>query len=903
MANLIVNSEDNKIITTIDRQLQTCDSFQIVVAFATFSGINLLVKRLYELEAKGVCGKIIIGTYLNFTEPHALDKLASFSNIELFIFEGNLHSKVYMFRQRESWHVMVGSCNLTAQALTTNEECNIITTDAHIACKMDNTFLKLQQQAKSYEQAIADYRIIYQNNQVQLSKTNIDLNFKPNPMQKMALENLRTLRTKGATRALLVSATGSGKTILAALDVKASNLKTCLFIVHRENIARAALNTFKRVMPNKSVGLLTGNSKQFDCDLTFATIQTLKLHHQSIAPDRYDYIVVDEVHHGGASSYLQVLDYFQAKFNLGMSATPERTDGFNIFKLYDYHIALEFPLIEGLKQGLLAPFHYFGISDATIDGELIDEQSAMSKLTSEQRISHIINESKKYGYELEKVRGLIFVNSVQYANMLSEGLNARGVRCQALSGNDSEEVRVKTIEKLTKGELHYIITVDIFNEGIDIPVVNQVLLLRPTLSPIIYIQQIGRALRTDSSKQFVIIMDFIANYKRNYLIPIAIGANATYDKDVLKQSVMLNGLEYLPGQSTIQFTKIAQEQLINTITKTNYSTIANIRKDYEYLQMKLNRIPKLSDFVQNNLISPATIVAKQNYVQIKKRISKLEQQFSVEQMIFLDYISLILFPAVRIHELAIIEVLITQESVKIEKIMQVIEAQEQMTCTFHDIDNAAKHLARKIFCNLSDEYKYLPFIGYNDKRVTRSQQFSASLINQAFVLEVEDIIEVAKNKLRNEYNISKHYTIGGQYSRKQAYRCGLHDYNNGYQVAGYTVFEKEALIFITLDDSNAFSKYDNQLLDNQTVTWYSKPKRKLHDKDGKLTAEGKLAQNCVKIHIFIKRNSSERFYYCGIGSTIMCQVNMNIAKNYIYHFKLENELKHSLYTYFKYKSN
>lgn len=336
----------------------------------------------------------------------------------------------------------------------------------------------------------------------------------------------------------------------------------------------------------------------------FATIQTLSRdsHLNLFSEDYFDYILIDEVHKAGADSYKKVMAHFQPEFFLGMTATPERTDGQNIYELFDYNIAYEIRLQDALDNDMLCPFIYFGVKDIEVDGHLIDEKTNIANLTSNERVKHILQKIDFYGISREKVKGLIFCSSKQEAYELASKLNLNGKTCRALTGDDNIETRNEVVSQLEKGELDYILTVDIFNEGIDIPSVNQVVMLRNTQSSIVFVQQLGRGLRKHDSKEYVTIIDFIGNYKNNYLIPIALFGDKSMNKDnyrrELREPNILNGL------TTINFEEVAKEQIFKSITNTNLSNRAILKEAYMETKNRLGRTPNLSDFWKLDSLDP-----------------------------------------------------------------------------------------------------------------------------------------------------------------------------------------------------------------------------------------------------------------------------------------------------------
>ena len=631
----LISNREEKIVSLIRRELENCDEFIISVAFVTLGGVTMILEQLKDLEVRGVKGKVLTGDYLTFTQPKALKKLLEFKNIELKVLsDEKFHAKGYFFRKGDIWTMIVGSSNLTQTALTVNFEWNLKINslkDGKIATEILNNFYDVFNKIPALDMdSLLEYERVYNLSKEYTKKKKEEIReykeITPNIMQKQALENLNNLR-KYERKGLLISATGTGKTYLSAFDVRNANPKRVLFIAHRKTILQKAKETYENILRDKKI-VIYGEENTDEADVVFAMIQTLSRenHMTKFSPDYFDYIVVDEVHHGGAKSYQSVLNYFIPKFLLGMTATPERGDNFDIYKLFDNNIAYEIRLHDALKEELLSPFHYFGISDIEIDGELINEKSGIKKLTADARVNHIIEKSKFYGYSGDKIHGLIFVSRIDEALLLEEKFQERGVKAIALTGDDSDEKRERSIAQLENGEIEYIITVDIFNEGVDIPCVNQVILLRPTESSIVYIQQLGRGLRKYPDKEYVVILDFIGNYEKNFLIPIAVSQNSNYDKDYMKRFIM-NGTDMIPRQSSIIFEEIVKERIFENINRTNFSTKKNIEKDFILLEKQLGRVPMLYDFFEKNMIEPSVILKyKKTYDEVL-RILKPREEF------------------------------------------------------------------------------------------------------------------------------------------------------------------------------------------------------------------------------------------------------------------------------------
>lgn len=911
----LISNKEEKIISLIRRELENCDEFIISVAFVTLGGVTMILEQLKDLEVRGVKGKVLTGDYLTFTQPKALKKLLEFKNIELKVLsDEKFHAKGYFFRKGDIWTMIVGSSNLTQTALTVNFEWNLKINslkDGKIATEILNNFYDVFNKIPALDMdSLLEYERVYNLSKEYTKKKKEEIReykeITPNIMQKQALENLNNLR-KYERKGLLISATGTGKTYLSAFDVRNANPKRVLFIAHRKTILQKAKETYENILRDKKI-VIYGEEDIDEADVVFAMIQTLSKenHMTKFSPDYFDYIVVDEVHHGGAKSYQSVLNYFIPKFLLGMTATPERGDNFDIYKLFDNNIAYEIRLHDALKEELLSPFHYFGISDIEIDGELINEKSGIKKLTADARVNHIIEKSRFYGYSGDKIHGLIFVSRIDEALLLEDKFQERGVKAIALTGDDSDEKRERSIAQLENGEIEYIITVDIFNEGVDIPCVNQVILLRPTESSIVYIQQLGRGLRKYPDKEYVVILDFIGNYEKNFLIPIAVSQNSNYDKDYMKRFIM-NGTDMIPGQSSIIFEEIVKERIFENINRTNFSTKKNIEKDFILLEKQLGRVPMLYDFFEKNMIEPSVILKyKKTYDEVL-RILKPREEFptlDTRESNYLTFLSSFFTPAKRVHEMVILQELLNKERVNIEAIGKILEERYSLYNQEESIENGVKHLAKEIFVSLSTAKEFLPIIERYEDDIVLSGDFKKSYEGKLYFKNlIDDLIRynlayVEKNyKQREEETILRYK----EYSKQEAFWYLNLDFNNGYQVSGYTVFEEQrkVILFITLDDTPPFTQYDNKFYDNRRFTWYSKNQRCL-SRNGKLTAEGKIAENYYILEVFIKKKSGENFYYIGkVKEVLNPKEIVNYKGNSVveYELLLKDEIEENLYNY------
>lgn len=574
---LLVNNRKNpkqKVLTHLLQQFENCEEFYISVAFVTTGGVAVLINSLIELEKRGIKGKILVSKYLNFSQPEALKKLLKFKNIELKIAtKNNSHSKGYIFKSKGYFNLIIGSSNLTQSALTTNKEWNLKVSATPTSGIVNKVITEFNSNFRDGVEVTSEYILEYEKDYAKQflnskeKKTYNDeddnQNVSPNSMQIEALNNLKKIREQNKNKALIISATGTGKTYLSAFDAKEFNAKKLLFVVHRRNIAEKSLVTFKQIFGNsRTMGIYSGNSKDRDKDFLFATIQTIskKEHLETFDKNQFDYIVIDESHRSGAASYLRFINYFTPTFLLGMTATPERTDGNDIFTLFDHNIAYEIRLNRALEEEMLVPFHYYGISDLIINQEQQEDHTQFNTIKKSDRAKEILTKAEYYGSDNGITRGLVFCSKNNDSDFLSDYFNSNGYKTISLSGKNSEEERKLAIELLESDDLNekidYIFTVDIFNEGIDIPKVNQILMVRPTTSAIIFIQQLGRGLRKLTTKSYLTVLDFIGNYNNNYLIPIALYGDSSYNKDSIRKLISEGSLT-TPGASTINFDKIS----------------------------------------------------------------------------------------------------------------------------------------------------------------------------------------------------------------------------------------------------------------------------------------------------------------------------------------------------------
>lgn len=881
LPQLVLNDKEagKKVLTTIDNGLKQCEEFCFSVAFVTTSGVATIINRFIELEKKQVKGKILVSQYLNFSQPEALKRILQFNNIELKIAtRGNFHSKGYLFRNGFMNDLIIGSSNLTSNALCENTEWNLkvsATSESYIINNVTKEFNSEFEKATPVTQKyIIDYESIYYKQYNSFKKLNDQLNsleiITPNEMQVEALANLKRLRAQGKRKALLISATGTGKTYLSAFDAKSFNPKRFLFVVHRLNIAKAAMKTFKAVFgDSKSMGVYSGETRELDKDFIFSTIQTIskKEHLEQFEKSHFEYIVIDESHRAGAESYQNILNHFDPKFLLGMTATPERTDGLDIFKLYDHTIAYEIRLHQAMEENMLSPFHYYGVTDITVDGKELEEKADFLKLTSTERIHKIIEAAELYGCDNGDIRGLIFCSGIEECKMLSSEFNKRGKKTVALTSDNTEDERANAIKMLESSQLgqklDYIFTVDIFNEGVDIPSVNQVIMLRPTQSAIIFVQQLGRGLRKASNKEYLTVIDFIGNYSNSYLIPIALYGDTTYNKDTLRK-LMASGSSLIPGSSTINFDEISQKRIFAAIDSAKMDRLKDLKNDYNLLKFKLGKIPTMMDFIEHGSRDPQLFVAQSksyfNFVSIQ------EENFGAKinqiQKTVLELISSEIANGKRIEEVEILKVLLKHSEISFSDLKFLMQKEYGILLSDATIESCIRNI------NFEFIRKPQKIILKTSTGLVLDPEFNKQMSNVVFIEYLNDVLDYAKTKFKKHFSLEKYFNgfvLYQKYSRKDVCRILNWESNEESTMYGYRIKYGTCPIFVNYhkeDNIAASTKFDDRFINNSEFQWFSKPRRYLTSDD--VMAIRNYRSGLI-MPLFIKKSNGEGddFYYMG----------------------------------------
>lgn len=911
--------EGKKVLASVEEELLSCDSFKISVAFITLGGIEPLLQTLKELEHKHVQGQILTTNYLNFTEPKALKKLNEFENITLKMYDVNavnegFHTKGYIFKKEEIYHIIIGSSNMTKSALSVNREWNtkvVSTEQGEVAQEILSEYEALwnSEYAVEFEDFYEKYKEQYEiiRRQQQIARQDVVTSLEkyklhPNKMQLAFISNLKQIVRKGQARALLISATGTGKTYASAFAMRELGFRRVLFLIHRGQLAKQTKKAYQNVFSKSvSMGLVGAGYAEYEKDYVFATVQTLNKDEnlKKYSPDAFDCIILDEAHHSSANTYQKIMHYFMPKLWLGMTATPDKRDdidGRNIYEIFHHQIAYEIRLQQAMEEDMLCPFHYFGISDISmLDEKQIAKVKAGDRdfnvLTSDERVRHIVEQANFYGYSGKRVKGLIFCSRIDESEELSDKFNhiinpetGKLFRTVALNGTATEEERQRAFERLAMDEvdleeepLDYIFSVEILNEGVDIVEVNQVIMLRPTQSPIVFIQQLGRGLRKAEGKEFVVILDFIGNYNNNFMIPIALSGDRTYNADNIRKYV-ISGNNTIPGASTIHFDEIAKQKIFASIDKMK-GMRSIIKESYYSLKDRLGRVPYLLDFYENGEVDPLVIIKEyktyQNFLEtIEKELYR--GKVTDEEKLILEYLSKTVLSGVRPYELEILRREIHTGTLDTEDFCRDFDEKYHFPIDEKSFYNAIDVLQGR-FVSKEDEHKKYGYMNLfvleknrnHNKTMCLANEFRKQLHRFEFYAQVDDIISVGLKRYSDKYATEDGtpFVLYEKYSRRDVsllMNCGkdLSSTMYGMKRIGDDVF-----IFVTYHkaesgDEKAYvdgkPDYSDVFEDNMIFRWDSQIGRGI---ESSYVCD---VCNAKRKHLFVKKSDAETsFYYMG----------------------------------------
>lgn len=888
---IIDNSRDNGLLCDVlGEKLRGCSSFSFSVAFVNQSGLEVIIQPLAEARDRGVKGRILTSDYLTFSEPKALERLMdmdAFLETRVMTDEA-FHTKGYCFVEPgDQRTIIVGSANLTQGALKTNHEWSVRMTareSGKYCDDFDMAFNRVWEKARPIDKFwLGEYTKRWKERHDILRRLALKQErrlfpeIKPNQMQLEATRSLQKLRSEGKKKALIIAATGTGKTFLSCFDVKVYKPRRLLFLVHREQILESAAVSFEQVLGpsiHNEIGFLAGDRRQIDRKYVFSTINMLSRYvdERRLPRDHFEYVIIDEVHRAGAPSYQKIMSYLKPDFMLGMSATPDRTDHFNIYALFDYSIACDIRLQKAMENDLLCPFHYFGITDIEVDGQLLDEESSFNDLVREERVRNIVEKARFYGYSGDRVKGLIFCSRNEEASRLSVMMNAMGLRTVAVSGSTPVDLRMEYADRLQQDELDghqldYILSVDVFNEGVDIPKVNQIIMLRPTESPIIFIQQLGRGLRKDPDKEFVVVIDFIANYKKSYLIPVALAGDASYNKDNLRRD-SLECTRLIPGNSTVNFDPVTRKLIYSKIDEANFSRTAFLRDQYLELKNKLGHVPTISDFRKDGNIDIQRYVdAFGSYYAFLRKVEKdYPVKLSPQAERILAYVSISFSEGKREQELDVLKRLLDAASPGIG----LEAAADRSGWLLPDFVRSNLDLS---FLKKPDREGRFQGCAIIDHKGNVDPAFRALLRDEGFRHELSEIVEDGLYRYRKDFSkkykdtdlvLFEKYTYD-DVCRLLRWSVSLTSLNiGGYK---YDAQTRTLPVFINYEKEEDGIGYEDRFVSPGEIIALSKTKRSVDSPDADHIYKRTEADRNNRIYLFLRKNKDadlrKEFYFLG----------------------------------------
>lgn len=831
------------------------------------------------------------------------------------------HTKGYIFRKEEVYRIIIGSSNITSSALTSNREWNtklVSTEQGEMAQQIVAEFTELWNSQYAlgfdefYEAYIERYKIIKHQREIakQEEITSIEkYKLQPNSMQVGFITNLKKILAaeENNDRALLISATGTGKTYASAFAMRELGFKRVLFLVHRGQLARQTKKSYEKVFAKSvSIGLVGAGYDEYDADYVFATVQTLSRdeHLLEYDPKTFDCIVLDEAHHVPADTYQKIMKHFTPRLWLGMTATPDKRDdniqGRNVYELFDYNIAYEIRLQQAMEDNLLCPFHYFGITDLAIIGDDDEANRDFSMLTSDERVKHIITQADYYGYSGDKVKGLIFCSSIKETEELSAKFNqitnpATGklYRTIALNGSASEQERQDAFERLAMNEdeaneekqpLDYIFSVEILNEGVDIVEVNQVIMLRPTQSPIVFIQQLGRGLRKANGKEYVVILDFIGNYTNNFMIPMALSGDRTYNKDNIRRYIMEGG-RVIPGASTVHFDEISRKRIFASVDNANFSDIKLIRENYTNLKNKLGRIPALRDFDDYGEMDVIRIFDNNSLGSYYKFLVRYEKEYKIrlseDEEKVIEFVSKKLASGKRVQELQMLKRLLAYAR-GFSKLGLFAGLSEDMMEYGKEISQDQKENIVNVMTNEfpagsgKKTYAQCVFIEEDASDYKPTESFMEMLKNDDFYNILKELVEFGISRYERDYSEcyeNSDLVLYQKYTYEDVCRLLNWEQNEvPLNIGGYKFDKKTKTfpVFINYDKSEDISdttKYEDHFVEGfrDRLIAISKSGRSLQSDDVQNFLKAK--ERGIQVELFVRKNKddkiSKEFYYLG----------------------------------------
>ena len=915
----LTNYTELTFLEKIKDGLRHCTAFCFSVSFIKKAGLVLLFKDIEAAVERGAMGRIITSTYQNFTD---IDSLKSFFALqsrcknftchldhECFHDGGYMtlgyHSKGYLFEYADKCEVIVGSSNITRYALLKNIEWDIAVSSS----KTDEIFVEAMHEFENKWEAThplnMDIINLYSdklNFAIERWDMDYDLhmaNIKPNFMQRKALKELNRYRAMGTSRALAIAAAGSGKTYLAAFDALNFSPERLLYIVHEGSILKKSLETFQNIFgSSKSYGIYSGKSKDIEADFIFATNITMAKSLELFPKKYFDYIIVDECHHATAETYRKIINYFEPEFLLGLTATPERMDNQDVFDLFDKNVPYELRLRDAIINDLVVPFHYYGIRDELVNYGLTknEERKMVAQLATVEHGDFITREIEKHRPD-GKLKALAFCRNVTHARMMCETMSEHYKTAYLTGKNDiGERIRAYNDLQSDEKELEILFTVDILNEGVDIPGANMVLFLRPTESSTIFIQQLGRGLRKCDNKQYVTVLDFIGNsYKRSVQIAFALSSLA--ENFVLEKRLMMAlvqddfkaiGLDEYGVE--IHIDDLSKEEIINYIERENFNSLAYLKQDYFNFKKYIDTesYPKHMEYLNNDCAPDLLRFMSAKIDNVKcgsyynflhgvlkdgNEGAKFLPEFTEEQRNFAKYLSAML-PLVRQHEYLIFD--------------SVIHGTTQLSEIENRLSEAISDYSHE---QLEHALEHIQFLTVENCQCV----LSGIPLDDQFIEYLDDLLEYGLTRFTADYGNETGFKLWQSYRIDQVQLKLLK--NPGSNQKGTYYYDKTVVIFASLKKDASIAErlnYKDKFIEPAVFQWESMAD--VPDSDLQKLNESEEAL------LFIRKVSSENgitmpFTYVGKGhlTNPRKQVSFDEQKKkdvvtYLFDIPMENEL-------------
>lgn len=629
-------------------EMLTADRVDILISFIKWSGLRLLMPAFERLAQENIPVRIISTSYMGASDPTALEWLAQKSNIEIKVSydtgRTRLHAKAYHFVRKSGFSTAyIGSANMSHSAMTQGLEWTVKVTAQdmpHILNRFAADFSAYWESPEfelfTEKQFVRFRKAINSCKQRGAGGEHFFADITPRPFQERILEALEAARQNGSMRNLVVAATGTGKTVVSALDYKRYSEKIghkerLLFVVHRKEILEQALGCFRTVLRDQNFGeLLVNGQEPTEWEHVFASVQSLRTREpwSFLGPDHFRFVIVDEAHHGTASSYRPLFKHIEPHILLGLTATPERTDRSAILPDFDGRFAAEIRLPEALEEKLLCPFHYFGVSDnidldderfwknGKYDQRELEKVYTGDDIRAKQRIDLVLKAIRKYQPDLEGVRGVGFCSGIQHARYMAEHFNQAGISAHTLLGETAKEKRALRLKEFREGQIQFLFAVDVLSEGVDVPEINMVLFLRPTESLTVFLQQLGRGLRHAPGKDCLTVLDFVGQTHRKYRLDTKYTALLSRKRQRIDREIE-NDFPNLPAGCSIILERVARQKVLKKIKSVLSDLKHFIPETLQTWDSHSAKPLTFGNFVEETGLSPIDILRKKTWSEWK----------------------------------------------------------------------------------------------------------------------------------------------------------------------------------------------------------------------------------------------------------------------------------------------